>query len=246
MLKNDASASPAIAFAKVRSTGIRAIGLHDGDELEFCDLSSGKDTIVIITSLGQGIHFKEEEVRSMGRQAAGVRGIRVKPKDFVVGLEIVEGSPDLLFATSRGFGKRVSSEDFRVAHRGGLGVRTIPVGGRNGTVIGVASVTDESTILLIDSNGKIIRLSPQEVRTMGRQAKGVRLIRLDESQILHSIAAYEESAAEKSLTLAPADVIPEGGISEAELVKDTGVEEEDTIDQSIDSEDTLDDTDDTE
>lgn len=228
--------TPAIAFAKVRSTGIRAIGLHDDDELEFCDLSSGKDTIVIITSLGQGIRFKEEEVRSMGRQAAGVRGIRTKAKDFVVGLEVVANDQhDLLFATSRGYGKRVKASDFRIAHRGGLGVRTIPVGGRNGTVIGVTRVTEESTILLIDSNGKIIRLSPQEVRTMGRQAKGVRLIRLDETQILHSLTAFEESAQEKPLTLAPADIVPEGGIADIETSE---VEELDDqiIDEAEDSE----------
>jgi DNA gyrase subunit A len=186
-------------FTKIRVTGIRAITLDEGDELVFCALSSGVDSIVIATSKGQGIHFKEEEVRFMGRQAGGVRGIRLRKGDFVVGLEVIsDKTKDILFATARGYGKRVSVDDFRVAHRGGIGVRTIPTDQRNGDVIGLVLVSEKSNILLIDSNGKIIRLSPQEVRTMGRQAKGVRLVRLDEGQILNSVAAFEEEETEET------------------------------------------------
>lgn len=181
----------ATEFAKIRSTGIRAVGLNEGDELAFCSVSGGNDTIVIATNNGQGIHFKESEVRCMGRQAVGVRGISLREGDFVVGLEVLTNITDLLFATSQGFGKRVSLDEFRVAHRGGLGVRTIPTGGRNGSVIGLAKVSDNSEILLIDTNGKVIRLSPQEVRSMGRQAKGVRLVRLDSNQELAALLAFE-------------------------------------------------------
>ena len=192
------------AFAKIRSTGIRAVTLNENDTLAFCDVSSGEDTIIIATRQGQGIRFNEKEVRSMGRQAAGVRGIRLKEKDYVVGLEIIsqkliaEGKYDLLFATSKGYGKRVRIEDFRVAHRGGVGVRTIPVDKRNGEVIGLALVSEKSNFLLIDTNGKIIRLTPQEIRTMRRHAKGVRLIRLDSKQTLSTIVAFEESEEETS------------------------------------------------
>lgn len=181
----------AMAFAKVRKTGIRALNLNEGDELVNCGVSNGNSSIVIATSLGQGIHFRESEIRSMGRQAAGVRGIKLRKGDFVVGLEVVEDGGDLLFATSRGYGKRVSIKDFRVAHRGGIGVRTIPTGDRNGFLIGLARVTDDSEILLIDSNGKIIRLASEEIRTMGRQAQGVRLVRLDADQELSSLLAFE-------------------------------------------------------
>ncbi len=193
--------TPGKAFAKIRSTGIRAIGLKDNDKLVFCDLSSGGDSIVIATKNGQGIRFKEEEVRSMGRQAGGVRGIRLRTGDEVVGMEVVsDQTPDkaLLFATSNGYGKRVKTIDFRVAHRGGVGVRTIPADKRNGFVIGLTLVSLESNILLIDDNGKIIRLSPKEIRTMGRQAKGVRLVRLDKGQHLSSIASFEEAHDEES------------------------------------------------
>ena len=171
--------------------------MSDDDELAFCDLSSGKDSIVIATAKGQGIRFNEEEVRSMGRQAGGVRGIRLRKGDSVVGLEVISelmNGKDLLFATEKGYGKRVSISDFRVAHRGGVGVRTIPTDTRNGEVIGLAIVSDKSNILLIDTNGKIIRLSPHEVRTMGRQAKGVRLVRIDKGQILSSLATFEEES----------------------------------------------------
>lgn len=179
-------------FANIRSTGIRAATLKDADELVFCSLSTGKDTIIIATAHGQGIRFKEDEVRSMGRQAAGVIGIRLKAKDYVVGMEVISDHGDILFATQNGYGKRVSIVDFRIAHRGGLGVRTIPADKRNGQVIGLAHVTDKSNLLLIDQAGKIIRLPSSEVRTMGRQAKGVRLIRLDENQKLATIVAFEE------------------------------------------------------
>jgi len=179
------------AFAKVRSTGIRAVTLNEGDELAFCGVSSGQDSIVIATAKGYGIHFKEKEVRGMGRQAAGVRAIKLRKDDFVIGFEIIFDDRDLLFATSKGYGKRTRIKDFRVAHRGGIGVRTIPTDFRNGDVIGITKVTDDSHLLLIDTNGKIIRLSSQEIRTMGRQAKGVRLVKLDENQTLASVVAFE-------------------------------------------------------
>ena len=180
-------------FQKIRVTGIRALTLREEDELVFCDISTGDDEIIIATAHGQGIHFKEPEVRSMGRQAAGVMGIRLRKDDSVVGMEVIsDPEKDVLFATQRGYGKRVKVKDFRVSHRGGVGVRTIPADTRNGLVVGLVAVGPESNILLIDSSGKIIRLSPKEVRTMGRQARGVRLIRLAKEQKLISIVAFEE------------------------------------------------------
>jgi DNA gyrase subunit A len=181
----------ATAFKKVRSNGIHAINLRDNDELAFCSVSSGTASIVLATSTGQGIRFSETEVRPMGRHSGGVIGIKIKGDGRVVGLEIAESDSELMFATSRGYGKRVRVSDFRVAHRGGLGVRTIPVSKRNGEVIGMIRVEENSTILLIDGAGKIIRLDPQEVRTMRRHAQGVRLIRLDKNQILSSIVSFE-------------------------------------------------------
>lgn len=181
------------AFAKIRVSGIRALGLRDDDALAFCGVSSGDDNIVIATAFGQGIRFKESEIRTMGRQAAGVRGVKLKENDRVVGMEIIDSEEkNLLFATAQGYGKRTRVGDFRVAHRGGLGVRTIPTDRRNGEVVGLVIVGPNSHILLIDDSGKIIHLLPTEIRTMGRQAKGVRLIRLDKGRTLASIVAFEQ------------------------------------------------------
>lgn len=231
----------ASAFAKIRSTGVRAITLNEGDELVFCSLSSGEDSIVIATALGYGIRFKEDEVRSMGRQAAGVRGIKIRKGDEVVGMEVVSDDRDILFATERGFGKRVRAGDFRIAHRGGMGVRTIPADERNGRVIGLAVVDDTSTLLLIDSLGKIIRLAPKEVRTMGRQAKGVRLIRLSPDQKLSGLSVIfgdDEEQGPEPLTPDRGGSEKSASASEHEPAREdmSGEELAEEIDQEVESE----------
>jgi len=212
----------ATCFSKIRSTGIRAVTLNEADELVFCGLSSGHDTVVIATKLGQGIRFREEEVRSMGRQATGVRGVRLRQGDVVVGVVIVNSDSNLLFATSRGYGKQVRVSDFRVAHRGGLGVRTIPTSTRNGTVIGLVIVYEDSNILLIDKNGKIIRLAPSEIRTMGRQAQGVRLIRLDSDQTLSGLVAFSETEQDEDGAKLSDEPLLGGGSTESDDDSDAG------------------------
>lgn len=214
----------ASAFSKIRSTGIRGITLKERDELVFCTVSTGKDNIVIATALGQGIHFPENEVRIMGRTAAGVKGIRLKAKDYVVGMEVVQQEQEILFVSERGFGKRVRVADFRVTHRGGSGVRTIPIDERNGKVIGLAVVDDKSNVLLIDTYGKIIRLAPAEIRTMGRQAKGVRLIRLEGDRILAGLAVMEGNGEEEA-----AQIIGAEPIQNHEPVEDVEIEEDEFV-----------------
>jgi DNA gyrase subunit A len=224
-------------FDKIRATGIRAITLHEGDELVFCDASSGNDDIILATAKGQGIRFKETEVRQMGRTAAGVRGIRLRSDDAVVGMVVVhDGQDSVLFATAYGFGKRVKISEFRVAHRGGIGIRTIPVGVRNGDVIGLAIISDNSNILLIDKVGKIIRIAPEEIRTMGRQAQGVRLIRLDEGQELSTVVAFEIMQEPGNIETAESDIkASHNGVDvaqeESELVSDSQESSHDIIDQ---------------
>jgi len=213
----------ASAFEKIRSTGIRAITLREDekDELVFCAISDGSCSVIIATSNGQGIRFKEDEVRSMGRQASGVIGIRLKKDDYVVGMEVVcNEATDILFGTERGYGKKVHVTDFRLAHRGGVGVRTIPTQGRNGKVVGLAIVSSGSDILLVDDAGKIIRLPANEVRSMGRQAKGVRLIRLDQGQTLSNIFSFVEAQEGDSANVSN-DVgnPPQGGANSARSSK---------------------------
>ncbi len=192
----------AMAFGKIRSTGIIALDLRDGDELAFCGLSSGNDFVVLASSTGYGTRFSEKEIRPMGRQAAGVRGMRLRAKAVIVGMQVVSEADlesALLFSTSKGYGKQVKISEFRLAHRGGMGVRTIPVDSRNGQVIGMAKITSQSNILLIDQLGKIIRLDPEEIRTMHRSAKGVRLIRLNEDQTLSTLVAFDEEEVESKI-----------------------------------------------
>ncbi len=220
----------ATAFTKIRSTGIRAITLHEGDELVFCALSSGADSIVIATAKGRGIRFIETEVRSMGRTAAGVRGIRLRAGDLVVGMQVVSDDKDLLFATTKGYGKRVKVADFRIAHRGGLGVKTIATTD-GAEVVGLVVVGDESHILLIDTAGKIIRLSPKEIRTMGRQARGVRLIRLDIDQLLSSVVVCEEENSPSN--------VQEGTIEELSAEEQAAFDAAEQLEPEVDAESEL-------
>lgn len=172
----------------IRKTGIRAITLNENDELAFCMLTSGKDSIMLATKFGMAIRFYEHEVRAAGRQASGVKGISLKNGDCLIGALVVKDQQNILFVTENGYGKRVEIDKFRIIHRGGLGVRTIPTNERNGYVVGLSMISNSSDLLLIDENGKIIRLSPQDIRTLGRQALGVRLIKLDKNQKVASFA----------------------------------------------------------
>lgn len=219
----------ASSFAKIRQTGIRAITLEENDELAFCSLSSGKDSIILVTLNGQGIRFKEPEVRVMGRQASGVRGIRLIKNDIVVGMQVVSDDRDIVFVTEYGFGKRVRVGDFRIAHRGGSGVRTIPTNERNGKVIGLALADNETEMILIDLNGKIIRLNLKEIRTMGRQAQGVRLIRLDLKQKLAamgviSLSNEQEDAHQRKIS--NPEIALEEIILDNEILDDSFVDQE--------------------
>ena len=144
-------------------------------------------------------------------------------------MEIIHNNEcDVLFATEKGYGKRVQTGKFRLAHRGGVGVRTIPTGARNGVMIGLAKISDNSHVLLIDITGKIIRLDPAEIRTMGRHAQGVRLIRLNKDQKLIGVVSFDDEEIEEDGSVAPAEGAPggvseklegEGGITKAEAVE---------------------------
>jgi DNA gyrase subunit A len=202
-------------FITIRKTGIRAITLNENDELAFCMLTSGKDSIMLATKQGMAIRFYETEVRSVGRQAAGVKGITLRKDDILIGALVVNDKQNILFVTENGYGKRVEINKFRIIHRGGLGVKTIPTNPRNGYVIGLSMISNDSDLLLIDENGKIIRISPQDIRTLSRQAQGVRLIKLDQNQkvacfaTLHTEDEQSEAQIRKQNQPEPAAVIDE-------------------------------------
>ena len=176
-------------FMNVRKTGIKAVGLRDDDELSFCSISSGNDSIIIATDFGQGIHFNESEIRAMGRQAAGVRGIRLKEGDKVVGMGIVdpeqEKNTTLLVVTSNGYGKQSPIKEYKQQSRGGSGIKTANVTKKTGEIIGSMILDDEvltikNDLMAISKAGQTIRLPLKSVSKLGRATQGVRIMRFKE------------------------------------------------------------------
>ena len=184
--------TPLAAFANPRSTGIIAITIHPGDHLLEAKLTEGDNHLVMALASGRAIRFREEEVRSMGRTAAGVRGVTLAgPDDRVVGMVSVapETAPNLLVVSEKGYGKQSSLEDYRITHRGGKGVKTIQVTDKTGGLVAIKDVEASDELMIINKSGITIRMDIDELRVMGRATQGVRLIRLNEGD---EIAAVEK------------------------------------------------------
>jgi DNA gyrase subunit A len=194
--------TPLEQFERVRATGIRAITINEDDELAWVDVSSGDDDIIIATAQGMLARFNEDEVRPMGRDAAGVIGIRLfkKAGDQVVAMSVVEQGADLLVLTETGYGKRVALTEFRRKHRGGQGVRLIALEGRKtGSVAAVQQVTDEDEeLLLISAGGQVIRTETNSVNRYSPGARGVTVMRLAEGDRVVGIAAFRPGLADRA------------------------------------------------
>ncbi|HET7029619.1 MAG TPA: DNA gyrase subunit A [Candidatus Limnocylindrales bacterium] len=193
--------TPLEQFERVRSTGIRAITINEDDELAWVDVSSGADDVIIATSEGMLARFDEDEVRPMGRDAAGVIGIRLLKHegDNVVAMSVVEPEADLLVLTETGYGKRVALTEFRRKHRGGQGVRLIALEGRKtGSVAAVQQVTDaDEELLLISAGGQVIRTETNSINRYSSGARGVIVMRLAEGDRVVAIAAFRSGLAER-------------------------------------------------
>jgi len=193
--------TPLEQFERVRATGIRAITIHDNDELAWVDVSSGADDIIIATAEGMIARFAEDEVRPMGRDAAGVIGIRLLKKagDSVVAMTVVEPGADLLVLTETGYGKRVALSEFRRKHRGGQGVRLIALEGKKtGVVAAVQQVTEEDEeLLLISAGGQVIRTETNTINRYSSGARGVIVMRLAEGDRVVAIAAFRAGLADR-------------------------------------------------
>jgi DNA gyrase subunit A len=190
--------TPLTEYSNPRKGGIIAINLDDGDNLIGVKVTDGKEEIVIGTRKGTAIHFKEEEVRPIGRTGMGVRGIKLEDGDDVVGMEVVRGKETFLTATENGFGKRTGADKYRLQSRGGKGVINIKPNERNGLVIGIKRVSDKDDIVLMTSQGIVIRQPVKDISVIGRNTVGVRLIRLEDQDKLVSISriSTEEVEAE--------------------------------------------------
>ncbi|MFW0862630.1 MAG: DNA gyrase subunit A [Candidatus Komeilibacteria bacterium] len=178
------------SFSNVRRSGLIAIKLKDGDALQWVKPSSGKDNIVLITANGQAIRFKEEDVREMGRAAAGVRGIKLKGDDHVVGMDILDGgkaasTEQLLVVMTNGYGKRTKLNAYKIQHRGGTGIRTAKITAKTGTIINgfiVDAKREKEDIVIISEKGQVIRLKIKQVNVIGRDTQGVRLMKFKDPE----------------------------------------------------------------
>jgi len=175
-------------FANVRKGGIIAISIEPGDQLIDVKLSSGHDEVVLITHEGMSIRFSEDDVRSMGRPAAGVRGISLEATDRVVALAVIIPEATLLVAGENGIGKRTGFQEYRVQSRGGKGIITMKTNDKTGGVVGALTVKDADEIMLITSGGQMVRIAVKDIREAGRNTQGVKLINLDEADKLQAIA----------------------------------------------------------
>ncbi|MFQ5690847.1 MAG: DNA gyrase subunit A [Gemmatimonadota bacterium] len=185
-------------YGHVRSTGINAINIVEGDELIDVQLTDGENDVFLATRLGMTIRFPEADVRRMGRTTQGVRGIRLSADDRLVGMVVVRRDATLLSVTDRGMGKRTRVEDYRSQRRGGKGLINLKITRRTGCVVGVKEVTDEDELLLITRNGVINRQPAREIRVIGRNTQGVRLVNLDEGDAVVDVARVIEENGELS------------------------------------------------
>jgi DNA gyrase subunit A len=185
-----------MAYANPRSSGIRAIGLEERDEVIGVRLTDGNQEIILSTADGQSIRFKEEQVRPTGRGTFGVVGMKLDPGDKVVSMEILSLGADILTVAEGGYGKRTAMDEYRLQSRGGKGIITMKTTDKTGRVIGVQLVTEEDQLMMITNIGKIIRLRIKDIRVIGRNTQGVRLIELEESERVVSVAGLAEKEEE--------------------------------------------------
>jgi len=188
--------TPLEAFSRPRADGIIAVHIEEGDELLAADLSSGNDEIFMATSRGQSIRFNEADVRQMGRTARGVIGIRMAKDDLLVEMEVLSGKGEILSVTGNGYGKRTPVEEYRLQGRSGQGIINIRTSERNGNVVACMAVDEQDEILMITAKGKLIRFPVEGVSKMGRATQGVRLLHVDEGDVVASAIRTEEEAPE--------------------------------------------------
>ena len=187
--KGTVKKTPVKDYANVRTNGLIAIKLDEGDELRWIKRTSGDNDVIISTSAGQAIRFNEKDTRPMGRSARGVRGVRLRPNDSVVGMDIVTGDDQtLLVVSEKGFGKRTKVSNFPSHKRGGVGIKAAVVTAKTGPIISVQTIDPEVTeALLVSQNGQTIRLSLSDIKLLGRTTQGVTIMRLSDGDAVSAI-----------------------------------------------------------
>ncbi|MDO4870996.1 MAG: DNA gyrase subunit A [Candidatus Saccharibacteria bacterium] len=188
--------TPIKDYANVRSNGLIAIKLDDGDELRWIKKTSGNDDVIISTSAGQAIRFNEKDARSMGRSARGVRGVRLRPNDTVVGMDVIsDDSKKLLVISENGYGKMTNINLFPTHKRGGVGIKAATVTAKTGPIITARTVHDEiEEILMMSCKGQMIRIDINDIPSLGRTTQGVRIMRMNDGDAVASIGMIIKEA----------------------------------------------------
>ncbi len=185
--------TPLKDYANIRTSGLIAIRLDDCDELRWIQMSNGNDEIVISTSFGQAIRFKESDARPMGRAARGVRGIRLRAGDRVVGMDLAREDRNLMVISENGYGKLTKVANFATHKRGGVGIKAGVVNSKTGNIVTVTSLDPKAAeVLMISNKGQTIRISLADIPVLGRTTQGVRVMRLKDEDSVSSIGLIPE------------------------------------------------------
>ncbi|MBB1069909.1 DNA gyrase subunit A [Limosilactobacillus sp. RRLNB_1_1] len=184
--------TPVTEFKNIRSNGLKAINLHENDELIDVEVISDEQPMIIGTHNGYALSFKSSVVRSMGRSAAGVRGIRLRGEDYVIGAAPLNPDSNVLVISENGFGKQTAASEYPIKGRGGLGVKTVNVTEKNGPLVGLTTVNGDEDIMLVTDQGVIIRFGIESVSQTGRSAVGVHLIKMDNGARVATIAKVDK------------------------------------------------------
>lgn len=183
-------------FSNIRTSGLIALNLKDGDELISVKRTDGKGLIFIATKFGMTIKFDEKDVRAMGRTASGVHAIKLRDGDEVIASEIVSDGYKMLIVSEKGFGKCTSADEFRLQSRGGFGTKGYKITEKTGNLVGVSMVNDNEELMMITSDGVVIRIRVKDISNSGRVTQGVKLINVGENVKVMSIAKIEEESLE--------------------------------------------------
>ena len=214
-------------FANIRSNGLIAVGLEEGDKLVSARITNGSQEVMLFASSGKAIRFNENDARAMGRTAKGVRGMRLATDEFIKSLVVIEDDVrEILIACENGFGKRTFVNEFNTQHRGGGGVIAIKTSERNGALVRATKVDPEDDIILISDKGTLVRTPVEHVASSGRNTQGVTLIRLSKDEKLVAMARVEHEEQDNALI----DAMREDGTFEVEGQEQRDIEA--TIDNS--------------
>ena len=185
-------------FENIRKTGKIAINLKENDELLFVCLTTGNDEIVIGASNGRLVRFNENEIRIMGRTASGVKGIDIPINEKCISASIIKEDDEILIITENGYGKRTNISEYRLTHRGSKGVKALNVTEKNGHMVSINKVENNSDLMIITDNGIVIKIPLEQVSKMSRVTQGVRLINLKDNQKVSTVSCVEKTEDEEN------------------------------------------------